>query len=132
MGAMANGGHTWGCPACGRRVPRRVGTCHCGMTRERAEELAAAQAEAVRDEAPRASRRPLRRRPRGPRAAVPGDVKALLAGMVLVLLAGLGWLAFGPRPEPIRPVLGIVDPGPPPAPRPTPRPTPAFKLPWWK
>jgi hypothetical protein len=63
---------------------------------------------------------------------VPGDVKALLAGMVLVILAGLGWLVFGPRPEPIPPVLGVVDPGPPPASEPTPSPTPAFKLPWWK
>jgi hypothetical protein len=52
--------------------------------------------------------------------------------MVLVILAGVGWLAFGPQPEPIPPVLGVVDPGPPPAPKPTPRPTPAFKLPWWK
>jgi hypothetical protein len=52
--------------------------------------------------------------------------------MVLVILAGLGWLVFGPGPEPMPPVLGVVDPGPPPVARPTPRPTPAFKLPWWK
>jgi hypothetical protein len=101
------------------------------MTRERAEELAAAgaESEAVQAPPPVAARRPVRR---GPRTSLPKDVKALLVGMVIVVLAGVGWLAFGPRPKPIPPVLGVVDPGPPAAPKPTPRPTPAFKLPWWK
>jgi hypothetical protein len=96
------------------------------MTRERAEAREAAGAAP-----PRATPRAARRRS-GPRAPLPGDVKALLAGLALVALAAVGWVAFGPRPEPIVPVLGFADGGPPPAPRPTPSPTPAFKLPWWK
>lgn len=126
---MATGTHTWSCPTCGRRVPRRVGTCHCGTTRERAEALAAAGAEASR--APRPTSR-ARRPSRGRGAPLPRDVKAILAGMALVAVAAVGWLAVGPRPEPVAPVLGFVDPGPPPAPTPAPPPTPAFKLPWWK
>jgi len=72
------------------------------------------------------------RGPRTPSEPLPGDVKALLAGIVVVALASVGWLAFGPRPDPILPVLGYVDAGPPPAPRPSPPAGPAFKLPWWK
>ena len=121
--------HTWACPSCRRRVPLRAETCHCGMTRARADELAAA--------APAAPTRPAPPRRSGGRAevisAMTGDVKALLAAAVLVLVAGLGWLVFGPSRTPATPaVLGWVDQGPPPAPKPTPSPRPPFKLPWWK
>jgi hypothetical protein len=100
------------------------------MARERAEALDAARAEAAR--AARRPTSPARLRNRGPSAPLPRDIKAILAGMALVGVAAVGWLAFGPRPEPIAPVLGFVDGGPPPAPTPTPPPTPAFNLPWWK
>jgi hypothetical protein len=100
------------------------------MTRERAEARAAAEAEASRA-APRPAR-PTRPRPRAPGTPLPPDVKAFLAGLALVGVAAVGWLAFGPSPEPIAPVLGFVDAGPPPAPTPEPSPTPAFDLPWWK
>ncbi len=56
----------------------------------------------------------------------------MLAGVALVAVVAVGWLAFGPGPEPVAPVLGYVDPGPPPVPTPVPPPTPAFNLPWWK
>jgi hypothetical protein len=128
MKTVPNGAHTWPCPACGRRVPLRVSTCHCGMTRERAEAQAATQAQAGRPPAAR----PARRGPRTPAAPLPRDVKVLLSGVVLMAVLGLGWLVFGPAPDPVAPVLGFVDAGPPPAPRPTPSPTPPFKLPWWK
>jgi hypothetical protein len=104
------------------------------MTRERAEALAEAQAEAQAEAArPGPSRRPpVGGRLRTPPAPLPRDVKALLGGVAFVAVLGLGWFVFGPRPEPIAPVLGYMDAGPPPAPRPTPAPTPAFTLPWWK
>lgn len=124
MGTMA---HTWQCPTCGRRVPMRVSACHCGMTRERAEVMAEAQAAAERP-APRPARPGLRTPP----APLPRDVKALLAGVGLVAVLGLGWLIFGPRPQPLVPVLGYMDATPPPVPEPTPAPTPPFMLPWWK
>jgi len=134
--------HTWSCPACGRSVPLRVAACHCGLTQEQAQERAAAEEAAfLAAAAPAASpveppRGVSRRRVRSPYdfqwAALPGDVKALLVSAALVGLLGMGWLFFGPAPEPIVPVLGYVDAGPPPAPKPTPRPRPAFKLPWWK
>jgi hypothetical protein len=100
------------------------------MTRQRAE-AQAAEAAAEAEVSPTPSR-PARPRHRGPHAPLPRDVKALLAGLVLVIVAGIGWLAFGPSPEPVTPLLGFVDSGPPPAPTPTPPPSPAFKLPWWK
>lgn len=128
MGRM--GTHTWQCPACGRRVPLRVSACHCGMTRERATALEEARAEAARPETARL--RPTAPALPTPPAPLPRDVKALLAGAALVAVLGLGWFFFGPRPEPIAPVLGYIDASPPPAPRPAPAPTPAFKLPWWK
>jgi hypothetical protein len=130
MGAVAETSpHTWPCPSCGRRVPLRALACHCGMTRTRAEELAAA--------APAAPVRPAGpRRPSGRAevmAAMTGDVKALFVAAALVTVAGLGWLVFGPsRPSATPAVLGWVDHGPPPAPKPTPSPRPPFKLPWWK
>ena len=124
------GAHTWQCPACGRQVPLRVAACHCGMTRERAEAQAEAQAEAARP-APRRERS-FAPGLRTPPAPLPRDVKVLLGGVALAVVLGLGWLVFGPPPDPIIPVLGYADAGPPPAPRPTPAPTPAFKLPWWK
>jgi hypothetical protein len=121
--------HTWACPSCGRRVPLRAETCHCGMTRTRAEELAAVAA-------------PAPARPAGPRrardreeavAAMTGDVKVLLVAAAFVLVGGLGWLVLAPsRPSTLPAVLGWVDKGPPPlAPKHT-RPQPPFKLPWWK
>jgi len=100
------------------------------MTRERADARAAAGAEASL--AARRPASPARPRPRGPSAPLPRDVKAILAGMALVAVVAVGWLALGPSPEPVAPVLGFVDPGPPPAPTPVPPPTPAFNLPWWK
>jgi hypothetical protein len=125
--------HTWTCPSCGRRVPLRAAACHCGMTRARAEEVAAASSAAT--PAP-AGRRPLPRLPVSARevvAVMPGDVKALLFGGALVMAAGLGWLAFGPsRPDSTPALLGHVDVGPPPAPKKPAPPRPPFKLPWWK
>jgi hypothetical protein len=100
------------------------------MTLERAEARAAAGAEAAR--AARRPASPARPRPRRSSAPLPRDVRAILAGLVLVAVAAIGWLAFGPHPEPVVPVLGFVDPGPPAAPTPATPPTPAFKLPWWK
>lgn len=64
--------------------------------------------------------------------AMTQDVKVLLGVGAFVLVAGLGWMAFGPRPQPTTPVLGFVDQGAPPAPKSTPPPNPPFKLPWWK
>jgi hypothetical protein len=122
-------GHTWACPSCGRRVPLRAEQCHCGMTRARAEELQAAR--------PAAAARAVRpRRGTSDRqealAAMTGDVKLLLAVTGLVLVAGLVWLAFGPRPKPVPPVLGYVDAGPPKIVQKTEPVVPPFKLPWWK
>jgi hypothetical protein len=101
------------------------------MTRERAEALAEARAEASRP-APsrRASHAPPALRTRS--APLPRDVKALLAGAVLAAVLGFAWLVFGPPPPPVVPVLGYMDAGPPPGPKPTPTPMPPFKLPWWK
>ena len=110
-------------------MPLRAETCHCGMPRARAEELAAAAAPTER----RPPRRTHRVSPRRLFAALPPDVKALVVGGALVMVAGLGWMAFGPRRPPSTPaLLGWVDPGPPPVPKPTPRPRPPLKLPWWK
>jgi hypothetical protein len=121
--------HTWRCPTCGRRVPLRAETCHCGMTRTRAEVLAAAAAPA-----PARPARPRRVIDRAEAvAAMTGEVKAILFAGALVMVVGLGWLVFGPsRSSSTVPVLGYVDQGPPPAPKPTPTPRPPFKLPWWK
>ena len=110
-------------------MPLRAGTCHCGMTRTQAEEMAAA--------APVRLPEPRRTAGAGMRTeivnAMTRDVKLLLGVGTLVLLAGVGWLVFGPRTRPtVPPVLGWVDQGPPPAPKPTPVPRPPFKLPWWK
>ena len=118
--------HTWTCPSCGRRVPLRAEACHCGMTRARAEEVAAAfPVEAP----PRRARSRLPVSRREVLATMPADVKALVVAGAIVLAAGLGWLVFGPsRPNSTPAVLGHVDQGPPPAPKPT----PPFKLPWWK
>jgi len=114
--------HTWTCPSCGRRVPLRAETCHCGATRAQAEELEAA-AVPVRPGPPRA-------RTRLP--PLPKDVKVLMAGSAIALVAGLAWLALGPsRPSTTPAVLGHVDVAPPPV-RPSPSPTPPFKLPWWR
>jgi hypothetical protein len=122
--------HTWTCPSCGRRVPLRAETCHCGMTRARAEELAAAAPAAAPVRRAR-SRLPVDRREVV--SAMTGEVKALLVAGAIVMVAGLGWLVFGPsRTTPIPAVLGHVDPGPPPAAKPTPPPRPPVQLPWWK
>ncbi len=118
--------HTWTCPACGRRVPLRADACHCGMTQERARQLASA--------APAAAPRPTRPLRPGGRAEVMAvmtrDVKVLLVAGALVVVAGVGWLVFSPSPPPSTPpVLGWVDKGPPP---PKPTPPPPFRLPWWQ
>ena len=92
--------HTWTCPSCGRRVPQRAEACHCGMTRARAEEVAAASpAEAPRR--PARSRLPVSRRE--VLATMPGDVKALVVAGAIVLAAGLGWLVFAPQPAELDP-----------------------------
>lgn len=120
--------HTWTCPSCGRRVPLRVDTCHCGMTR--------AHAEQARSERPvGASARPVAHGVSDGRAALNAmttDVKLLLAVTALVLITGVVWLAFGPSPEPYPAVLGYMDAGPPKS-KPLKAPAqPPFKLPWWK
>ena len=64
--------HTWTCPTCGRRVPLRAEACHCGMTRARAEELAAAapaDARAPSPHAPGLAGPPLRRDAHGRQGA---------------------------------------------------------------
>jgi hypothetical protein len=115
--------HTWPCPSCGRRVPLRAPACHCGMTRARAEELAAAAP------APAGRTLPTARGRRLP--TLPRDVRTLVVCGALVIVAGFVWLAVGPRRPSTGPaVLGYVDSGPPPPPSPPPR--PPFKLPWWK
>jgi hypothetical protein len=122
--------HTWTCPSCGRRVPVRAEACHCGMTRARAEEVAAASPAAAPTRRAR-SRLPVSRRE--VLAAMPRDVKALLVVSAIVMTAGLGWLVLAPRRPPSTPaILGHVDQSPPPVPTPTPPPRPPFKLPWWK
>jgi hypothetical protein len=105
------------------------------MTQARAQALtAAAAATPAPDAAPAAPRRA--RVSAGDRQeaidAMTGDVKVLLAVGGLALVVGLGYLAFGPKPDPVPAVLGYVDAGPPPVARPKPSPTPPFKLPWWK
>lgn len=123
------GAHTWSCPACGRRVPLRAPACHCGTTRAQAEEMAAPSA-------PAPPRPPAPRRGASLRAEVVGtmtrDVKILVGVGAFVVVVGLGWMVFGPRPQPTPPVLGFVDQGAPPVPKKTPPPKPPFKLPWWK
>lgn len=136
----------WTCPSCGRRVPLRAPECHCGMTRDRALEIAAAApAEASAPARPAGGPGPQPGpRMRGDRrgtaseawSAMPGDVRALLVGAALALVAGLGWTAFGPARRDTTPaVLGWVEPGREPAPRPrlpAPSPAPPFAMPWWR
>jgi hypothetical protein len=101
------------------------------MTKERAEAVLAAQPQQAE---PPAQRRPSMVSARDRQeavAAMTGDVKLLLLGSAVVLVAGLGFMAFGPKPEPVPAVLGHVDPGPP-RPAATPDTKPPFKLPWWK
>jgi len=102
----------------------RAAVCHCGTTRERALEVAAAQATAApRDGRARAG------------GGLPRDVRALLVAAAICLVAGLGWAAFGPATrDTTRPLLGWADPQMP-APvrrQPPPPPRPPFRLPWWK
>jgi len=128
--------HTWACPSCGRRVPLRSPSCHCGMTRERAEAVQVARAAQIQQSA----EPPVRKRPsivsardrQEAVAAMTTDVKLLLAGCALALVAGLGFMTFGPKPERVPSVLGYVDAPPPPRPAATPEPKPPFKLPWWR
>lgn len=106
------------------------------MTRARAEAVQAAHAVQVQQ----AAEPPSRRRPsmvsardrQEAVAAMTTDVKLLFAGCALALIAGFGYMAFGPKPEPLPAVLGFVDAPPPPRPAATPEPKPPFKLPWWK
>lgn len=121
--------HTWTCPSCGRRVPLRAEACHCGMTRARADEISAA---------PREPAAPVRRQRRGLSLreeawrTMGTDVKLLLATAALLVVAGLGYLVFGPPPDPYPAVLGYVDKGPPKVPKHAGPARPPFKLPWWK
>jgi hypothetical protein len=103
------------------------------MTRERAEAeaLARLEAEAAAERAVAERPRPGARLPRVQAGPLPPEVRRLIWGTAVVAVAAVGWLVFGPRPEPIVPVLGFVDAGPPPATRPTPPPEPPFDLPWW-
>ncbi len=120
--------HTWSCPACGRRVPLRAPSCHCGMTRERAAALSAGGSRPV---GPRTGR-VLRRQALALWRSFPRDVKALVLAGAFVLAFGLGWLAFAPAAhESLPAILGHVDASPPPPPAKHP-PKPPFKLPWWK
>jgi hypothetical protein len=98
------------------------------MTRARAEELAAAG----RAQPPQPQRARGVSDRRAAINAMSKDVRILLGAGVLVIVAGLGWLAFGPRPARVMPVLGFVDAGPPKVPRAVDPTRPAFKLPWWK
>ncbi len=120
--------HTWQCPSCGRRVPLRAEACHCGMTRARAERMAAAV------EAPQAAPRPTRRvlDRRAAVAAMTTDVKLLVGAIALVIVLGLGWAVFGPAPPPPPPVLGYADSVPPKQAAMRDPKRPPFKLPWWK
>jgi len=113
--------HTWTCPSCGRRVPRRAEICHCGVTRAQAELASAATPAGPRPRTVAPTRLP----------PMPADVKALVAGGVVVLVAGFFWLVLGPRrPSTTPAVLGYVDVGH--RARPSPPPRPPFKLPWWR
>ena len=119
-------GHTWTCSGCGRQVPQRIDTCHCGASREQA--LAVQQkaraARAQRPPAPGEGWRGLWR-------SLPRDVKAMVAAAGVVLVAGFGWLAFGSHaPDSTPPLLGYVE-RPVMARRPPPPPRPPFKLPGW-
>ena len=118
--------HTWTCSACGRRVPQRVETCHCGGTRERS--LAARRTSVVRQP----QNAPLPPGWRGLWASLPRDVIAMVAAAALVVTSGLAWLLLAPqRPNTTPALLGYVDRRPQTPPSPPP-PRPPFKLPWWK
>lgn len=115
--------HTWTCSGCGRRVPLRVASCHCGLGRAQAAEAS-----------------PRTRQPAGPPApgwhgvwsSMPLDVKAIALASVLVVTGGVTWLLVAPPPANHTPaLLGYLDQRPP-APRPASPPVPPFKLPWWK
>jgi hypothetical protein len=100
------------------------------MTREHAQQLAAAPPVAVAPRPARPSRPSARTEAI---AAMTGEVKALFVAGAIVVVAGLGWLFFAPSRPPSMPrVLGWVDRGAPPASKPTPPPRPPLKLPWWK
>jgi len=101
---------TWECPRCHRRVPLRVGECHCGTPRPQ----------------PGATPSPV---PLGGGQAsardVPWAVWAWLGVIVVATLLGIYWALRPGEPNPIVPVLGHIDRGPQsPAPKasPTPRP----------
>jgi hypothetical protein len=98
------------------------------MPRARAEQLAAA---GQRPQAPQRPTRGVSDR-RAAVDAMTSDVKMLVGTGALILILGLGWMVFGPAPQPPAPVLGSADPGPPKRPRSEARLQPAFKLPWWK
>jgi hypothetical protein len=123
---------TWTCARCGRRVPNRVSQCHCGMSREEAEQLAPLPV--VRPlplTRPRRRSRGLDIRWRDVWADLTWDLRALVIGIVVILLAGVGWV-FVPRTEaPIVPVLGVLAPAPSPSPSPTPKPPAKAKRRWW-
>ena len=81
-------------------MPLRAEACHCGMSRARAEEMAAF---ATPDRRPPRPTRPV---PPGRLfAALPRDIKALVIGSALVTVSGLGWAVFGAP-------AALFDPGP--------------------
>ncbi len=117
---------TWSCPGCGRRVPLRVDSCHCGRMRA----TAPAEPTALPAHPPRVALPP--RQSGGLWRSLPVDVKALALAGILVTVAGVGWALFGPQSTERMPaLLGYIEPTPPP---PTPRPPthPPFRLPWWR
>ena len=106
---------TWACPRCGRHVPNRAPTCHCGMTQEQARQQPAPPAPPSPPTRPRGPGFPWRDTWKD----LTWDLKALAIGVVLVAILGLAWLLVSHKPEPIVPVLGIVVPAPTPTPTPT-------------
>jgi hypothetical protein len=122
---------TWPCPNCKRRVPNRVSTCHCGTTREQADQLAVAQQAQSKRPAPRAwtpQPRPIRRTP------LARDIKLLLVGFVVIVVLALVRMLMPWQSDAIHPVLGFRDSGPPtltakPTPLPVGTPRPHTDLP---
>jgi hypothetical protein len=94
---------TWACPQCGRRVPNRAESCHCGCQRSAAEALRGSQ-------------------PAGS-GGLGWQLKALLALLGLLVVIGAGLLFVPSTPQPGVPLLGWID-QPPSTPQPshTPRP----------
>lgn len=108
----------WVCPGCQRRVPDRIGVCHCGTRREQAALVAAAS------ERPREVARPAARRERSAASreglatagAIARDAWPYVIVFVLALGGAVVWAAVW-RPEVLPPLLGYMGgnrPSPPP------------------